>query len=72
MPVDKDVFAFRLRQSDDFACSLKWNQNLLYLNSGNRICSLPSRGEVADAMRSTEAKQTCAKLAQHSPTMIAR
>ncbi len=30
MPVDKDVFAFRLRQSDDFACSVKWNQNRLY------------------------------------------
>jgi len=43
MPVDKDGFAFRLRQSDDFACSLKWNQNLLYLNSGNRVCLLPSR-----------------------------
>ena len=29
MPVDEDVFAFRLRQSDDFACSVKWNQNRL-------------------------------------------
>jgi hypothetical protein len=37
MPFDKDVFAFRLRQSGDFVCSVKWNQNRLYLNSENRI-----------------------------------
>jgi hypothetical protein len=31
MPVDEDVFAFRLRQSDDFACSVQWNQNRIDL-----------------------------------------
>ena len=49
MPVDEDVFAFRLRQSDDFACSVNWNQK----TSLSKIREIESvrcdRAQVADA-----------------------
>ena len=53
MPVDKDVFAFRLRQSDDFACSVNWNQKTA-LSQMREIESVRcDRAQGADAVRSS-------------------